>query len=879
MKLTCVSCHDPHGTSDYRILKDDPNPGNGYNPIPITSNETTPDFTSIKYKSGQSGWCVDCHTQYLTTQGTRPENNPVTGAQNIGGTYDAGDSYEAVVRYRHGVNKLIRSKIADNLNNNIQLPVDQNTYSSNAQPDDIIQCLTCHQAHGTSAVMTSNTNVSPTNDSALLRLNNRGICQDCHQVTGGGCENGLCHDTTTQTQKTGSHETHFNDDKGPKINSCDVCHGTGASQGFQSGHKNGIVNFTDGSSAALGATSTCNNCHSPLGSYNGVNSISGSVGAKDNWQNGVYESGNLKTGKEKWCAGCHDETPSVIASVSAPDVIGDEDAGTNYGTGYGFYKTGHGLPSNKTYPATGSQGAGIECLNCHDAEMLHADGTARTYTPDSDYLTYDPVSANYQIGFRLKDVSTGYYGKYPMHIPRTGHVYPPGFREDQEFALCFTCHNRDKLFNGGDPITGAGAGTNFRGLSDGSGGGNPAPVIGLYYSLHDVHTWGANGPLGPETPQYDSDFDGIADSRISCPACHNVHGSPSPAMMRHGELISTPGTTDKVPALDFQYTPTGLYPTLVNSTGGNTRFIAPGPGDVSKNGICNMCHNDGTTYTRLPAVIGNPPNVPSNTSPANGATSVSTTPVLGSSAFSDPDIGDTHQASQWQITTTSGNYSSPAYDSGSTIDLTNHIVGTPLAGSTTYYWRVRHQDNKGAWSGYSTETSFATAPGGGPQTLILHPSDVVSTGGFSTTGGSWSNILDSNDGDASYAYYGAGPGGQIFYVNMDDPTGLGSATINNITIYVYARYLAGPWPGAVPYAGSINIGYKTGSTTVWKGSVSTDTSGAYNLIISSAYTTDSDGGSLSLSDINNLQIAVKRNTSGPMQLRATEVYVKIDYTP
>lgn len=210
-------------------------------------------------------------------------------------------------------------------------------------------------------------------------------------------------------------------------------------------------------------------------------------------------------------------------------------------------------------------------------------------------------------------------------------------------------------------------------------------------------------------------------------------------------------------------------------------------------------------------------------------------------------------------------YSSPVYDSGPTINLTSHTVGTPLAGSTTYYWRVRHQDNKGVWFGYSTETSFATTlgGGGGPRTLILHPSDAVSSGGFATTGGSWSNILDNNNGDTSYAYYGAGPGGQIFYVNMDDPTGLGSATINNITIYVYARYLDGPWPGAVPYAGSVNIGYKTGAVTVWKGSVSTDTSGAYNLIISSAYTTDSDGGSLSLSDINNLQIAVKRETYGP----------------
>jgi parallel beta-helix repeat protein len=69
-------------------------------------------------------------------------------------------------------------------------------------------------------------------------------------------------------------------------------------------------------------------------------------------------------------------------------------------------------------------------------------------------------------------------------------------------------------------------------------------------------------------------------------------------MFRRGELISTPGTTDKVPTLDFQYTPTDTFPTLAESTGGMSRFIAPGPGSIAKNGICNMCHNEARGYTR-----------------------------------------------------------------------------------------------------------------------------------------------------------------------------------------------------------------------------------------------------------------------------------------
>jgi titin len=104
------------------------------------------------------------------------------------------------------------------------------------------------------------------------------------------------------------------------------------------------------------------------------------------------------------------------------------------------------------------------------------------------------------------------------------------------------------------------------------------------------------------------------------------------------------------------------------------------------------------------------PNQPSNVSPANGATGISLTPTLKSSAFSDPDVGDTHAASQWQTTTTPGDYSSPIFDSGA--DAANlesiAIPSGTLSESTTYYWRARHQDNRGDWSSWSVETSFTT---------------------------------------------------------------------------------------------------------------------------------------------------------------------------
>jgi hypothetical protein len=111
-------------------------------------------------------------------------------------------------------------------------------------------------------------------------------------------------------------------------------------------------------------------------------------------------------------------------------------------------------------------------------------------------------------------------------------------------------------------------------------------------------------------------------------------------------------------------------------------------------------------------LTASPPNQPNNISPANGTTGISPTPTLQSSAFSDPDIGDTHAASQWQIRTNLGTYSwKPVFDSGTdTLDLTSITVpsGT-LSNYATYNWHVRHQDNHNAWSNWSAETSFTVS--------------------------------------------------------------------------------------------------------------------------------------------------------------------------
>jgi len=105
-----------------------------------------------------------------------------------------------------------------------------------------------------------------------------------------------------------------------------------------------------------------------------------------------------------------------------------------------------------------------------------------------------------------------------------------------------------------------------------------------------------------------------------------------------------------------------------------------------------------------------PPRKPLNLSPANGESEVSLPLTLESSAFSDPDPGDVHSASHWQIDDNS-DFSSPVFDSFTDlIDKTTIVALSEnlLYSREPYYWRVRHRDNHGYWSDWSDSTSFLT---------------------------------------------------------------------------------------------------------------------------------------------------------------------------
>lgn len=168
--LTCTSCHDPHGNGNYRILRPAPASYTGAFTDRATAvnvpDEATPHvYTTTNYfdngplvgtlgpdygKGWLSLWCTQCHTRYLA-----PSNSETTSS---------GDS---VFTYRH------------------------NTGTASGP-----SCVKCHAAHGTNSQFTGGSGPggsnyaaqiswpgstgTPYEDTALLKMDNRGLCQKCH---------------------------------------------------------------------------------------------------------------------------------------------------------------------------------------------------------------------------------------------------------------------------------------------------------------------------------------------------------------------------------------------------------------------------------------------------------------------------------------------------------------------------------------------------------------------------------------------------------------------------------------------------------------------------------------------------------------------------
>ncbi|MEW6574619.1 MAG: cytochrome c3 family protein [Bacillota bacterium] len=224
--FVCTSCHDPHAggrtpdangiiTGNPRLLR---TTLFGENVAVVSFKmETVSTFTYkgvsssvfrvIEYKGGSTLWCGACHDKFQTD-----DSGIVPGA---------GHATEYLGMWRHPMNvHVIPPPSPPDFNGSIATGTPPEIKHTNrlVRPDTrILGCLTCHRAHSATAAKAGWATSWPRDatdpatgkvqgeTSALLRMDNRGVCWNCHRDGKYNC----WQDTRVDCSKChpGKHET------------------------------------------------------------------------------------------------------------------------------------------------------------------------------------------------------------------------------------------------------------------------------------------------------------------------------------------------------------------------------------------------------------------------------------------------------------------------------------------------------------------------------------------------------------------------------------------------------------------------------------------------------------------------------------------------
>ncbi len=173
--LTCTSCHDPHYTGNYRLIRRTISYPNGPNTTttatvsfaayPVDSDPTTGE--TANYISGSVTLCAACHSDF--------------NAPGASGHTPASGTFVTDGMYRHSIGVVPGSYTSPSgasspLTTTLPLEGTNPVYSQNK-----IMCLTCHYAHGTVRAGTAVSSVTGAPSTMLRRRDNMGVCQDCHK--------------------------------------------------------------------------------------------------------------------------------------------------------------------------------------------------------------------------------------------------------------------------------------------------------------------------------------------------------------------------------------------------------------------------------------------------------------------------------------------------------------------------------------------------------------------------------------------------------------------------------------------------------------------------------------------------------------------------
>lgn len=216
--LQCTSCHNPHGTANYRLLKESVN-GNTVNVKAWYNGAATKDEGA---RGLEAGVPADKYTQnYYGSAGTGGAPTATTGSLSslCGACHTAYPSSGASTGYTAGGVTHYRHKTEmpfSDWSNPDTARVSSNPETSpisgfpalrlasmsgaGTGSNNVVTCLTCHRVHGTSTTVSGYAlkisggglgdndltpsqapSYDPNSTSTLLYTNNRGMCQACHQ--------------------------------------------------------------------------------------------------------------------------------------------------------------------------------------------------------------------------------------------------------------------------------------------------------------------------------------------------------------------------------------------------------------------------------------------------------------------------------------------------------------------------------------------------------------------------------------------------------------------------------------------------------------------------------------------------------------------------
>lgn len=170
--LTCGSCHDPHGdnTNNNRLLR---NKLLGVATFGLSINlAVDADNLITKYDANLNAWCGGCHGKFNKAAAS-------------------GHTIEAVTNmYRHAMGVAVAVQ-PTNITLATGTPLSDYQLAPAAGKNKVV-CLSCHRAHGTDATSTTTWNRDQalggtSSSTALLRMNARGVCYNCH---GAASQNG-----------------------------------------------------------------------------------------------------------------------------------------------------------------------------------------------------------------------------------------------------------------------------------------------------------------------------------------------------------------------------------------------------------------------------------------------------------------------------------------------------------------------------------------------------------------------------------------------------------------------------------------------------------------------------------------------------------------